>query len=348
MLSAQPPEPSRTRYEWPPLPVQDVELATTILAERLQAAWDDLEAERLRVLLSLTMGRKDLVNRWIREYQAAIDAFMVEVDHNVERFLTLHLGPRYEEGASAATAQPFSWTEAHQLALTSLATDTYDDFLARAREAEQLSEAFVQAVREAAGQEIPKLAAGGRTATQAADRLEARLLTQYGITGVRYRDGRDVTVRHWARMAARTKSAVAYNSGTLNAIHFAGGEWVEVFDGADCGWTSHLDLDKANGTVRPIAEAATYLIAHPNCTRGFGARFDVKTKKDAKNATPTTSAEQRADQKAVEVERAQKPRPAAVRRARLTAQRQARQLGTRDPEQVGAIIARILKDRGLA
>jgi hypothetical protein len=339
--------PERRGYEWPPLPVTDPEIAAQILAERLQAAWDDLEAERLRVLLSLTMGRKQLVDATLREYLAAIDAFLADVDGNVQRFLELHLGPRYQEGAEVAVPGQFSWTSAHLAALTSLATDTYDDLLQRAREAERVSQAFVTAIRDAAATELPKIAAGGRTAVQVADRLEERLLTQYGITHVTYRDGSHVTVRHYVRMAARTKSAVAYNAGTLNAIYAAGGEWVEVFDGADCGWTSHLDLDKANGTIRHVNEAATYMIAHPQCTRGFGARFDVKTKADAKHAQPSTTAEQRADQKAVAAERAAAPRPAVVRRARLTAQRQARQLGARDPEQVGSIIARILKERGL-
>src|SRR5690606_17805055 len=111
--------------------------------------------------------------------------------------------------------------------------------LQRAEEAGRVSEAFVRAVRQASGEEIPKIAAGGRTARQVGDRLEKRLLTQYGVDTVVYRDGSRVEVKVWAAMAARTKSAVAYNSGSLNQWHQDGVTYVEVFDGAACGWSSH-------------------------------------------------------------------------------------------------------------
>ncbi|WP_371790417.1 hypothetical protein OG285_06050 [Streptomyces sp. NBC_01471] len=55
--------------------------------------------------------------------------------------------------------------------------------------------------------------------------------------------------------------AVAYNAGTLNRTRQAGVGVVEVFDGFDCGWTSHQDADKAN--------------RHPWCRRGFGPRPNV-------------------------------------------------------------------------
>ena len=341
-----------TAYEWPPRPILDPEVASLILAERLQAAWDDLEAERLRVLLSATMLRKDLVDATLTEFLDAIVVFLAVVDENLQKFLTLHLGPRYEVAAVDASGEAvMTWTTAHETALTSLAIDTYEDFLQRAREAEQVSQAFAEAVREAAATEIPKLAAGGRTARQAADRLEQRLLTRYGITHVTYSNGAQVQVRTYARMAARTKSAVAYNAGTLNGAYAVGVRFVEIFDGTDCGFTFHEDPDKANGTVRHILEVAAHPIAHPQCTRAFGPRPDVTTRAEAKAATATTTAEQRADQATVDYVSSRPPAPRAraaqVRRARVTAQRQARQLGATGPEQVGDIVARILKERGL-
>ncbi|MFI8930585.1 hypothetical protein ACIG3E_23260 [Streptomyces sp. NPDC053474] len=72
-----------------------------------------------------------------------------------------------------------------------------------------------------------------------------------------------------------TKSAVAYNAGTLNRARQAGVRQVEVFDGGDCGWTSHQDPDKATGTLRSVEEAAERPISHPRCHRSFGPRPDV-------------------------------------------------------------------------
>lgn len=82
-------------------------------------------------------------------------------------------------------------------------------------------------------------------------------------------------VRAWAEAATLAKSAVAYNAGTLNRTRQAGVSMVEVFDGVDCGWTTHQDTDKANPTVRTVEDAAEWPISHPRCRRGFGPRPDL-------------------------------------------------------------------------
>lgn len=348
-MSSQPAEPAGG-YRWPPQPILDVEEAARILAERLGEAYDDLEAQRLRLAAAAGAGATRQVAVWLEDFQAALAEFVETSTANVTAFLLLHLGPRYEQGAvEAAGGGSMTWTLAHTTALTSLAIDTYEDFLQRAEQAERVSEAFARAVRRAAAQEIPKIAAGGRTAVQVGRKLEERLVGQYGVNTVTYSDGSQVPVRVYTQMAARTKSGVAYNSGSLNEWNQAGVTYVEVFDGAQCGWTTHDDPDKANGTVRSVLDAAGHMLGHPNCRRGFGARPDVTTDAEAKAAEPSTTAEQRADQAAAELrqEEAVRVRAAVVRRARRAALREARATGSTDPETVGSILNRVLRERGI-
>lgn len=280
-------QPPLGHYEWPPLPILDPEAAATILAERLHAAYDDLQAELERVLADpRTIHRRGLVEAWIKDFQAAIEAFKVNAAAEVQRFIDLHLVPRYVEGAETVLGgQPMTWTGAHETAVTSLALDTYDDFLQRSNEAGRASDEMVRIVREASRSELPKAATGARTAEQAADRLEEKIL-EAGLDHVVYRDGTEVPVRHYARMAARTKSAVAFNAGTLNELHALGVVYVEVFDGRDCGWRFHDDEDKASRSIRTVIEAASHPISHPNCRRAFGGRPDITTEEDAATAEP--------------------------------------------------------------
>ncbi|WUD70475.1 hypothetical protein OG937_01505 [Streptomyces sp. NBC_00510] len=49
-------------------------------------------------------------------------------------------------------------------------------------------------------------------------------------------------------------------------------QWMQVFDGAGCGWTSHKDPDKATGTLRTIEDSAAWPISHSRRTRAFGPR----------------------------------------------------------------------------
>ena len=74
-----------------------------------------------------------------------------------------------------------------------------------------------------------------------------------------------------ATMIARTETANVYNHLAIAGYDAGGVASVIVFDGPDCGWTSHDDLDKANGTVRTLVDARANVIAHPNCGRAFGA-----------------------------------------------------------------------------
>lgn len=122
---------------------------------------------------------------------------------------------------------------------------------------------FYRAAREAARREVPLLAAGNTTAKQAAKNLADRLAATHKLTHVIYRNGARVPVRALAEAATLAKSAVAYNAGTLNRTRQAGVGMVEVFDGFDCGWTSHRDPDKANRTLRRVEEAADWPISHP-------------------------------------------------------------------------------------
>lgn len=301
-------------YEWPPLPILDPQQAALILSQRLQEAWDALERERVSVLEGPFL-RKELVDAWIKEYQAALDLFQSNVDANIREFLRVHLQPVYEQAVSDVTQSQMVWTLAHQQAMISLATDTYGDFLKRSNEAGRASQAMVRAVRQASRETIYRTATGTKTATQAGRDLADKLRTDYALDHVIYADGAIVPVSVYADMAARTKSAVAYNAGTLNAAQAQGVSFMEVFDGAGCGWTSHADPDKANGTVRSIEDCASFPIAHPRCSRSFGPRPDITNDKAAANAVPTPSASQQEDQASVDwVAASDKPRAAQVAR----------------------------------
>ncbi|MDX3224549.1 hypothetical protein [Streptomyces sp. ME19-01-6] len=170
----------------------------------------------------------------------------------------------------------FTWTTFHRDALQSLAADSYADFLRRSEEAEWMASQFYRAARQAARREVPLLAAGNMTANQAAKNLADRLAAKHKLAHVIYRNGTRVPVRAWAEAATLAKSAVAYNAGTLNRSRQTGVSMVGIFDGSDCGWTSHQDPEKAAGSLRSVEEAAEWPIGHPRCRRSFGPRPDVE------------------------------------------------------------------------
>jgi hypothetical protein len=86
-----------------------------------------------------------------------------------------------------------------------------------------------------------------------------------GFAGLRDRFG----IR--ARTIALTETANAYNAATLNGYRESGlVDAVTVFDGPDCGWTTHDDPDLAHGSQRSLDDAQKHLVSHPHCQRAFG------------------------------------------------------------------------------
>ncbi|MFF2402709.1 hypothetical protein [Streptomyces goshikiensis] len=267
-------------YDWPPLVPGDPDEIARRVASVLDEAWNRLAAQQEHVLMTVErQPRGRLVLLTLEEFKRAVRSFRREVDTEALAFVRRQLPHLYEQGAKQAAGRigaRFTWTMIHRDALLSLASDSYADFLRRSEEAERMASAFYRAVRAAARREVPILAAGNVTARQAAASLAARLRDDHQLAHVIYRNGARVPVRVWAEAATLTKSAVAYNAGTLNRTREAGVRYVEVFDGMDCGWASHQDPDKAARTVRSVEEAAEFPIAHPRCRRSFGPRPDIE------------------------------------------------------------------------
>jgi hypothetical protein len=71
-----------------------------------------------------------------------------------------------------------------------------------------------------------------------------------------------------AHTVALTESANAYALASAAAWEDSGlVDSVRIFDGTDCGWTSHDDPDLANGSVRTLEEYKRQPLSHPNCQR---------------------------------------------------------------------------------
>ncbi|MFD9792113.1 phage minor capsid protein [Streptomyces sp. NPDC059070] len=269
-------------YPWPPLLPGDPDEVARRVAAVLDDAWQRLaDKQRTAIVALADTSRRVHVVATLEEFKAAIAVFRQRVDQEARAFVERQLPHVYEEGARAAAkavdaTATFTWTTFHRDALLALSADSYADFLRRSEEAERMATKFYRAARAAARREVPLLAAGHMTAKQAARNVADLLLSEHQLRYVVYRNGARVPVQVWAEAAVLTKSAVAYNAGTLNRTREAGVTVVEVFDGFGCGWTSHHDPDKAAKTLRSVEEAAEWPISHPRCRRAFGPRPDVQ------------------------------------------------------------------------
>ena len=74
-----------------------------------------------------------------------------------------------------------------------------------------------------------------------------------------------------AETIARTETKTAQNLSSIEAYRASDVViGLKVWDGDDCGWTTHDDPDKADGKEVSFDEAAEYPLAHPRCLRSFG------------------------------------------------------------------------------
>lgn len=242
------------------------------------------------------------VNR-LAELEAAVRALGDQVDTLAATHVLTATQAAYEIGsftvaATLGTPAAFAAIDANTIA--ALAKDTMADILLATRGMDESAKAFTRTMtRDWVRAKIYT----GLTAEQAGVRLAAELLPN-GITAITYANGRKVGLSTYTDMVMRTKTAMAYQEGVFNQAAALGVEWMEIFDGADCGWTSHDDLQKGNGMIVTLAQAREYPISHPNCRRSSSPRIDISSAADAKRARATTTEAQRADQEAAEQARA--------------------------------------------
>lgn len=75
------------------------------------------------------------------------------------------------------------------------------------------------------------------------------------------------TYRNRHEAIARTEVAFIANRTTEDRYRAGGVAEVDIDDGPDCGWTSHDDPDKADGSRRTLEELHDQPLSHPQCVR---------------------------------------------------------------------------------
>lgn len=233
----------------------------------------------------------------VRELLVSLERSRASVSTSVAQWIRTTYPGYYAGGATNMLANyeggPFRWAQPHRDAVGLLAVDTYDRLLhATSFEPAEIKQTVRELAREASGVKL----LGGQTATQAGRRLADRMRA-VGISNVTYADGRIVRSSTYADMVIRTKTAVAYNVGGINAATADGVEYFEINDGLECGLETHDSKPAAAGMIVTADVAQLFPISHPNCVRSFYPRPDVsKTQVDDGSVESLTDPLRAADQ----------------------------------------------------
>jgi hypothetical protein len=289
-----------------------LEATSQAIRRTFQAAQDRLDAEQARIIAEWpTMPRTARLSR-LRELQATVDELMAAADQLALRWAQRGLPEAYTLGATtAATAAAGTspvFTQVAVDALNLVVQDTFEDLLSATTHVRSTAK---DQIRYLAKDRIADRLIRGTTPAQAAKEL-AQDLASKGITAVTYKDGSTRTLADYTDMLIRTRTAEVHQIGGFDQADAFGIKYMEIFDGASCGWTSHQDPNPANGKIVTVEEARAYPLSHPRCRRSSSPRPDITTKAQAKKAQPSTTAAQRADQSSAE-----KRHAATVERRRL-------------------------------
>lgn len=247
----------------------------------------------------------------LAEMRNRIEAVMDDVDETGRLWIAERFPDTYAAGAATTAPEQFGWSQIHREAVEELAQELTYDLLTATKNVRKSTK---QLIRTVARDESLRKAIVGDTAGGASKRMR-EILEKKGIHAVVYANGAKHGLGEYADMAIRTKTAQAYNVGTLNGAPDV--TYWEVFDGPTCGWSSHDDTTLALGRVVSRDEALANPTAHPNCRRAFGPRPDITNKKDAqRRGQSQVTAEQRQAQIEQDLARGERQRAARNRLAR--------------------------------
>lgn len=186
----------------------------------------------------------------------------------------------YTEGRVVAAAQVaggFAFTLPHRDALDVLSYDAYDDVATRLKQVrsgfsssvelqkmfEKLDPIQVSAVQTKSRSAVAQALLTGEDPTKIAKILAQDLWSD----GVPIIDsaGREWKMETYTRMLLRTKSANAYNAGSLNQFAQEGVARIKVLDGIE----HDPECASANGETWSLEYAMQHVLEHPNCRRAF-------------------------------------------------------------------------------
>lgn len=242
----------------------------------LDASEERIIEQQARILDPVLEGRKaarlqELRNTVAEERAAVISGTRDWLDENIDAI--------YEAGPTlTGIGKGFVWTQFHREAADAIADFHYEEILAATGNMDATAKTWFRDVARLGNE---RSVTEGITRQQQAREIR-RAAASSGLLGpdgqplalapVVYRNGARHSLSEYSGMLARTTTAVTYNTGSLNQMQQLGIGWVEAFDGADCGATSHDDADKVNGTIRTVKWAQMNMIAHPNAICA-GTRF---------------------------------------------------------------------------
>jgi hypothetical protein len=253
---------------------------------RLRSAWNILTTAQTKLLNALATipPTRNGISRRLRAAIAAFNTSLAVFDRAAgaftERWAATDLPLIYREGALTLLDNAdrpnalFTWTDRHRTAITTMSAQYYADLTGRIREALRRARAFLRAVQDAARDTT------GRVNITA-------LRRDHPLDTVIYANQARHPVDAWARTALTFQAVTTANTAAARtALDELGTPFVEIRDGADCGWTSHDDPDRANRTLRTVQDALAHPVAHPNCQRELLPRMDLRGRTNILSGAP--------------------------------------------------------------
>ncbi len=216
----------------------------------------------------------------LNQMKREVDNAFIQLDSRVRTWAERDIRSFYRQGHNVASAQlsaGFDFTLPHREALDLISFDAYDDVATRLLQVRSGFDTNVGLQKIFEGldaNQIATLQGRGRSAvTQALltgedPRKIARIFAQdIWKDGISIIDagGRQWNPEKYTRMLLRTKTANAYNAGSMNKYAEEGVTRVRVFDGV----LDDEECAEANGQIWSLRYGMNNVIQHPNCRRAF-------------------------------------------------------------------------------
>lgn len=260
----------------------------TSATSRLRNAWSILTIAQTRLLNALAAirpGRSSGTGARLRAAIAAFNTSLAAFNRAAmafaEGWAATDLPLIYREGAwtllenADRRLDTFTWTGRHRAAITTASAQYYADITSRITEALRRARAFLRAAQDAA-----RDPGSVRVDTAALRRL-------HPLDTVIYANNARHPVDSWASTAITWQAVTTANTAAARtALDELDVHYLEVSDGPQCGWLEHEDPDRANRTLRTVQDALAHPAAHPNCSREFLPRLDLRGRTNILTGAP--------------------------------------------------------------